>query len=264
MDKLSLWKEKVEVKLRQILAPSEPLLLYEAMSYYPLQGGKRIRPLLLCGVCDALGGNVEDAVVVGCAIELIHNYSLIHDDLPALDNDPQRRGLPSCHVAFGEDIALLAGDALLTLAFQVLSDVSQFNEVEPSDLLLIIHEISRRAGSEGMVGGQVMDIRGIGDRREINLKKTAQLFAACFVSAGIIAKKKSMLKDLEKVGIRTGLLFQMCDDWKDKDGYFNLLGEDLAKVIKEEETELKEELRRLSLLTPPIETLINSFIPTYN
>ncbi|RMH03591.1 MAG: polyprenyl synthetase family protein, partial [Aquificota bacterium] len=135
VSKLRLWKEKVEERLKELLKPFEPEVFYRAMSYYPLQEGKRLRPLFVCAVCDAYGGEVEDAIGVGCAIELIHNYSLVHDDLPALDNDTLRRGKPTCHIAFGEDLALLAGDALLTLAFEVLSTRENFQSLSSEELI---------------------------------------------------------------------------------------------------------------------------------
>ncbi len=234
MDNLNIhkWKERIEEKLRELLTPFEPQLLYQAMSYYLFQEGKRIRPLFLCAVCNALGGDMEDAITVGCAVEMVHNYSLIHDDLPALDNDNLRRGKPTCHIVFGEDLAILAGDALLTYAFEVLSKRENFNSLGERELLLLVRELAKSSGFEGMVGGQVMDIRRLSSQEEISLKKTARLFSFCFVAGGIVAKRLEFLQALEDLGLKVGLLFQMVDDWKDKDGFYLYYGESLWKNIE--------------------------------
>lgn len=258
--KIFQWKRELEKKLRLFLDSFEPKILQEAVSYYPLQEGKRIRPLLLCAVSSAYGGNIQDAIVVGCAIELIHNYSLVHDDLPALDNDYYRRGKPTCHMVYGEDIALLAGDALLTLAFEILSDVKNFRTLNSDRLLLIINIISKKAGAKGMVGGQVMDIRKLGDQKEITLKKTAQLFSACFLAGGIIAGKEDLLSKLEDAGLSFGILFQMCDDYKDKDGFYFQLGEQLKNEINVKKEEVISKLKFLNLWTEEMEYILNSFV----
>ncbi|WP_448587621.1 polyprenyl synthetase family protein [Thermocrinis sp.] len=258
--KIIHWKKSLEEELRRFLSPVEPKLLQEAISYYPLQEGKRIRPLIVCAVSSAYGGDVEDAITVGCAIELIHNYSLIHDDLPCMDNDYYRRGKPACHIVYGEDIALLAGDALLTLAFEILSDTKNFRTLEPKRLLWIINTISRKAGANGMVGGQVMDIKKLGDLREISIKKTAQLFSACFAVGGIIAKKDHLIPELEDVGVSFGLLFQMCDDYRDKDGFYEQLGEGLKEEIESERQEVVSKLQSLGLMTEEMEYLLNFFL----
>ncbi|RME13630.1 MAG: polyprenyl synthetase family protein, partial [Aquificota bacterium] len=232
MKSLALWKANIESRLRELLRPFEPLIFYEAMSYYLFQEGKRIRPLFLCAVCDALGGNIEDAITVGCAVEMVHNYSLIHDDLPALDNDSVRRGKPTCHVVFGEDLAILAGDALLTLAFEVLSRKENFYSLGEGELLLLVRELAKDSGFEGMVGGQVMDIRKLSSQEEISLKKTARLFSFSFKAGGVVAKRSDLLQKLHELGLKVGLLFQMVDDWKDKDGFYYLHGEALWERIE--------------------------------
>lgn len=232
MNGLSQWKKAVEEELRNSLKPFEPKILYEAMVYYLFQEGKRIRPLFLCTICNALGGNLEDAIRVGCAVEMVHNYSLIHDDLPALDNDSFRRGKPSCHMVFGEAIALLAGDALLTYAFEYLSNKENFKSLEETQLLLLINQLAEKIGFYGMVGGQVLDIKGHLDLKEVSLKKTAKLFSFCFIAGGILAKRYELLKDLEDLGLMVGLLFQMMDDYKDKDGFYRSLGEGLLEEVE--------------------------------
>lgn len=225
MEKVKLWKDRVERRLREIFDPEGPPVLREAMAYYLFQEGKRIRPLFTVAVSDALGGNEEDALTVGCLIEMIHNYSLIHDDLPAMDNDDLRRGLPTCHIKFGEAIAILAGDALLTYAFEVLSEGSKFFSLNEADLIEICRILAVKSGASGMVGGQVLDITGEGDPRKTSLMKTAALFEACFLCGGVVAGRKDILGDLEELGRNVGLLFQITDDILDKDGYFVVYGE---------------------------------------
>ncbi len=198
------------------------------MAYYPLQPGKRIRPIITLAVADILGGNEEDALTVGCAIEMVHNYSLVHDDLPAMDNDEVRRGKPTCHVRFGEATAILAGDALLTYAFEVLSKEETFQNLSPSQVLKVIHILALKSGVRGMVGGQVLDIKGKEALEEISLMKTGALFEASFMCGGIVAGREDVIEELEKLGRSFGLLFQITDDILDRDGYFELLGREGA------------------------------------
>jgi geranylgeranyl diphosphate synthase type II len=254
------WKERLEERLKGFLEGIEPPILQSAMAYYPLQGGKRLRPLIVCAVAVALGGDLEDAITVGCSVEFIHNYSLIHDDLPPLDNDQYRRGKPTCHVLFGEDLALLAGDALLTLAFEVLSDKNNFRSLDADRLLLVINLLSKSVGAKGMVGGQVMDVRNLGEPEKISMKKTAKLFSACFVLGGLIAKRDELVNDLERVGMNFGLLFQMCDDYKDKDGFYQKLGEGLRELIETKGQEVASQLQALGLLTAEMQAILEIFL----
>ncbi len=247
MKEISLWKERIDKRLRELLGNvREPEPLASAMKYYVFQEGKRIRPLFLTAVTSALNGDTEDAVTVGCALEMIHNYSLIHDDLPAMDNDDFRRGLPSCHRKFGEAVAILAGDALLTYAFEVLSDAALYRSLSASALLRTIRVIAVKSGVEGMAGGQALDVGGEEDLEKVNLRKTAALFEASFLCGGIIAGREDLLKDLEETGRLVGLLFQITDDIVDRDGYFALLGGEKA-VSKAEGmyTELRERVESL-------------------
>lgn len=253
---LNLWRENIERKLRELLKPFEPKILYDAMSYYLFQEGKRIRPLLLCAVCHALGGDVEDAVTVGCAVEMIHNYSLIHDDLPILDDDKFRRGKPTCHVVFGEDIALLAGDALLTYAFEVLSNPENFRTLSEGELLFLVRELAVKSGYKGMVGGQVLDVKKFSDNKEISLKKTAQLFSFCFLAGGVIAKKWELLSSLENAGLGFGLFFQMVDDYKDKDGFYCVYGEALNYEIQQLKKELTHSLESSGIYTQEVRHIL--------
>ncbi len=247
MERIERWKELVENTLERIfktLKAPEPLL--SAMKYYVFQKGKRIRPLFVIAVSSSLGGNEEDASVVGSAIEIIHNYSLIHDDLPALDNDDFRRGLPSCHKKFGEAVAILAGDGLLTFAFEVLSEKRFFKTLSSEDLIRIINIISRKAGAEGMVGGQVLDINRFEDIEKINLMKTSALFSACFMCGAVVSKKYELLDEMEELGRKVGILFQLTDDFLDKDGYFLKFGEEKTRSrIEETYKEINEKLKEI-------------------
>jgi geranylgeranyl diphosphate synthase type II len=177
-----------------------------------------------------------------------------------LDNDQYRRGKPTCHVLFGEDLALLAGDALLTLAFEVLSDKDNFRTLEADRLLLIIKLLSKKAGAKGMVGGQVMDVRKLGELEHISLKKTAELFSACFMLGGLVAKRDDLVNDLERVGMNFGLLFQMCDDYKDKDGFYQKFGERLKDLIEAKGQEVASQLQALGLLTAQMQAILKSFL----
>lgn len=260
MPKLELWKENIEKRLRELLRPFEPKVLYDAMSYYVFQDGKRIRPLLLCAVSDALGGNQEDAITVGCAVEFIHNYSLVHDDLPAIDNDALRRGKPTCHILYGEDMAILAGDGLLSLTFEVLSNRELFHTLDEKDLLRVIKILAEKSGYIGMVGGQVMDIKRIGSSWEISSKKTASMFSACFSCGGLVSKKYHMVESLEDVGRDVGILFQIVDDYKDKDGFYLLYGEDTVELIEKNYRECLDKLNELGILTEVMYKLIKSIV----
>ncbi len=260
MDRLTRWKERIESRLREVFQPSGPGILIEAMSYYLFQEGKRVRPLLLVALTDALGGDIEDAVTVGCAVEMIHNYSLIHDDLPAMDNDDLRRGMPSCHRKFGEAIAILAGDALLTYAFEVLTKRENFRSLTGEQILDVARTLAVLSGSAGMVGGQVLDITEGAELEEINRMKTAALFRAVFLCAGLISKvEESRLHQIAGSGEKLGLLFQVTDDILDGDGYFGLLGEskarELARTLREEI--LNDLERTVGGITPEISILID-------
>ncbi len=239
-------RKDIEDKLRYLISRERiPNHLYEYMAYYPMQGGKRIRPLLLTLTSYYLGGNLEDAVTVGCCVELIHNYSLIHDDLPAMDNDDYRRGKPTCHKVFGEANAILAGDALLTYAFQILSERELFRSLTDSQLIDITNVIARKSGIWGMVLGQVLDINRHKDLIETDRYKTSALFEACFMCGGIIGNRYDKIEELEKLGNRVGLLFQFTDDLLDKDGVYELGYEYVMNMVenyKEEAISLLNEI----------------------
>lgn len=201
----------------------KPQSIHEAMRYAVFPGGKRIRPVLTLASFEACGGKGDSIMPIACAIELIHSYTLIHDDLPCMDNDDYRRGRPSCHKKFSEALALLAGDALLTLAFHLLSE---------SGNMKVINEISRAVGSSGTIGGQVVDIETMGKKRNkqdldyITSHKTGRLFEISVKAAGLykgIGEKK--IKALGDFGRHIGFTFQLVDDLVDRDGSAGIYGD---------------------------------------
>jgi geranylgeranyl diphosphate synthase, type II len=214
------WIETFESELRRLTAcrGELPTPLADAIGHSLLAPCKRLRPMLVLLAADACGGDLHRAMPVACAIEMVHTYSLIHDDLPAMDDDDMRRGRPSCHAVFGEANAILAGDALLTLAFEVLAC-----EVRPAEIAVAcISELARSAGGAGMVGGQVDDLRlegtvGTTEKLEsIHRRKTAALLAASVTMGGLIANAPpTVLSALASFGRNLGLAFQITDDLLD-------------------------------------------------
>lgn len=208
-----------------------PASLHGSMRYSVFAGGKRVRPILLLAACEAVGGTLETALPAACAMEMIHTYSLIHDDLPAMDDDDFRRGNPTNHKVFGEATAILAGDALLTEAFILLS---REDGGDPHARLKVIHEIAGASGSRGMVGGQQVDMESEG-KHDIDLPllsyihthKTGALIRAS-VRAGAILGGASddQLRKLTRFGEAIGLAFQIADDILDVEGTTEQLGKD--------------------------------------
>jgi geranylgeranyl diphosphate synthase type II len=211
-----------------------PSPLWEAMSYSLQGGGKRIRPVLLLASCDMAGGNLSAALPFACALEMIHTYSLIHDDLPAMDNDDLRRGQPTCHKAFGENIAILAGDGLLNAAAELMAGSS----VKMGDLrgCRALEIIMRHAGVTGMIAGQSEDVTSEGQPpnedtvRYIHERKTADLLEAA-VEAGLTlagAQEKEINAGRE-YALHLGMAFQMTDDLLDVTGDEDKLGKSVGK-----------------------------------
>jgi geranylgeranyl diphosphate synthase type II len=211
-----------------------PHNLHKAMRYSVFAGGKRVRPILMLAACQAVGGDTERAVPAACAMEMIHTYSLIHDDLPAMDDDDFRRGNPTSHKVFGEAVAILAGDALLTEAFKLISDPRFAIEVPPAARLDVIHEIATCAGSQGMVGGQVVDMESEGKAdidlptvQYIHTHKTGALIKASVVAGAILGgadeQKQAAIK---RYGEAAGLAFQIADDILDIVGTTEEIGKD--------------------------------------
>ena len=211
-------KKKVIDKALDKCLPSpkaKPQIIHKAMRYAVFPGGKRIRPILTLASFEACGGKGDSIMNVACAIELIHSYTLIHDDLPCMDNDDNRRGQLSCHKKFNESVALLAGDALLTLSFQILSQVGNVE---------IVNEVSKAIGSRGTIGGQVVDMmKTNNDLDYIASHKTGALIEVAVKAGGIfkgLGKKK--LNELSNFGKCIGFTFQLVDDLIDKDGYVEI------------------------------------------
>ncbi len=211
-----------------------PHSVHKAMRYSVFAGGKRVRPILMLAACHAVGGDSVCALPAACAMEMIHTYSLIHDDLPAMDDDDFRRGNPTNHKVFGEAIAILAGDALLTEAFKLTSDPRFAEGCDASGLLAVIHEIATCAGSYGMVGGQVIDMESEG-RPDIDLAtvqyihthKTGALIKASVVAGALLGGAAGeQLAAITRYGEAAGLAFQIADDILDIEGTTEEIGKD--------------------------------------
>ena len=219
------------------LLPKEaelPHSLHKAMRYSVFAGGKRVRPILMLAACQAVGGDTERALPAACAMEMIHTYSLIHDDLPAMDDDDFRRGNPTNHKVFGEAIAILAGDALLTEAFKLVSDPRHAVGCNPAARLAVIHEIASCAGSYGMVGGQVVDMESEGKHdidlptvQYIHTHKTGALIKASVVAGALLGGADGQnLAAITRYGEAAGLAFQIADDILDIEGTTEQIGKD--------------------------------------
>lgn len=258
-DELKARQERVEGTLRSTLdryTADVPPALAEAMGYSLFAQGKRLRPLLAILACEAAGGTAERALPAACAVEMVHTYSLVHDDLPAMDDDDLRRGLPTCHKKFGEALAILAGDALLTLAFQVLAE-----GYEPRTAAVSCAELAAGAGAAGMVGGQVLDLEAEGrigentparrhpgthaavrtnnpaaDLEDIHRRKTGALFRSS-LRLGVYAAQcernhgcdPQILSHADAYAAAFGLAFQVTDDLLDVESTADKAGKRVGK-----------------------------------
>jgi geranylgeranyl diphosphate synthase, type II len=217
-------------------------ILHKAMRHSLFAGGKRIRPILAIAAFEAVGGKGAGILPFACALEMIHTYSLIHDDLPAIDNDDYRRGKPTCHKAFGEAVAILAGDGLLTEAFKVMTDQASQNALGCGGRLVLnmIHKVAHAAGISGMVGGQVADVESEG--KEVDLptleyihthKTGAMILVSIRLGATLGEANEETLQAFTRYGERIGLAFQIADDILNVEGKAALLGKktggDLSK-----------------------------------
>jgi farnesyl diphosphate synthase len=226
---------RVEVALAEGIAQPSPADLGEAMRYALLDGGKRLRPLLVLATTEAVGGDMAAALRAACAIELIHAYSLVHDDMPCMDNDVLRRGKPTVHVQFGEAQALLAGDALQTLAFELLTPLG--GSVSPAVQAACVGLLARASGYQGMAGGQAIDLASVGHRlteaqlRQMHRLKTGALLL-CSVQMGAAcgtAVSASAYAALQQFGEAMGLAFQVVDDILDVTADSATLGKTAGK-----------------------------------
>jgi geranylgeranyl diphosphate synthase type II len=212
--------ERINAALESILRTSErPDRLLEAMTYSLMAGGKRFRSVLCVAAAEAVGGDLEDVLPAACALEMVHTYSLIHDDLPAMDDDDLRRGQPTCHKAFDEATAILAGDALLTLAFQTLSSIAADSDQQAMKWLRVIQLISHAAGYCGMIQGQMLDIGSEGSQLTLNelksmhrLKTGALIEVSARCGAELVDVNSSQIQLLESYAQYIGLAFQVTDD----------------------------------------------------
>lgn len=232
-----LWKKRIRLIEDEILLElnrtnSIDQTLMDAMKYSLMSGGKRIRPILLMAAADAVNGSGDKFVTTASAIEMVHTYSLIHDDLPAMDNDDYRRGKLTNHKVYGEAMAILAGDALLTLAFEVMLRQRGVNH---ASILFVIDEISQAIGAAGMVGGQAIDILSTGKKidletlRKMHIGKTGALFRAAIKSGAILAGASSkQLQALGKYAENFGLVFQITDDILDVIGDEKTVGKPIG------------------------------------
>jgi geranylgeranyl diphosphate synthase, type II len=246
---LDRWRETIEEQLAAAVTarPGSPARLRDAMAYSLMAGGKRLRPLLVLMACEACGGHDEAAMPAALAIEMVHTYSLIHDDLPAMDDDDLRRGRPTCHLAFDEATAILAGDGLLTLAFETVA-----NGVKPPEVAAVCcGDLAAAGGWEGMVGGQMADLEaerghapadgggttddpstqaGVIHLESIHRRKTGRVLA-CAVTMGarIAGADPPTLRRLQTYGESIGLAFQIADDVLDVSGDTRTIGKQVGK-----------------------------------
>lgn len=228
----------VEEALDRSLPMGRPEKIYEAMRYSLLAGGKRLRPILCLTACDLMGGTREMALPTACALEMLHTMSLIHDDLPAMDNDDYRRGKPTNHKVYGEDIAILAGDGLLAYAFEYVA--TETRNVPPDRLIVVLARLGRTVGAEGLVGGQVLDLESEGKTditvetlNFIHSQKTGALLETSVVSGALLAgADKADIQRLSRYAQNIGLAFQIVDDILDITATQEQLGKTAGKDLR--------------------------------
>lgn len=233
---MSSVQDRTEAALSNVLPSAEklPARLHEAMRYAVLGGGKRVRPLLCHAAGSLFGATTAALDKPACAVELIHAYSLVHDDLPSMDNDVLRRGKPTCHVEFDEATALLVGDALQSLAFELIT--TQRDDLAPERQLAMTHLLAKASGSRGMAGGQAFDLQAVGRNLDVaelefmHIHKTGALIsAAVLLGAHVGGAVAEEIDLLTKFANRAGLLFQVIDDILDAEGNTATLGKTAGK-----------------------------------
>ena len=242
---------KIDEKIAQLLLPSfspNADILFDAIKYSVISASKKIRGFLLVKTADIFGVDCHQSIKIAAAIEMIHTYSLIHDDLPALDNDDYRRGKPSCHKKFGEAVAILAGDGLLSYAFEVLA--SDKDDITPQIRINIMQEVARAIGIYGMIGGQMIDINtksiNYKTMKEVHILKTARLITAACISGAILGNaNQDQIKALRSYAEKLGLIFQMIDDLIDTADDQEKNNMNLSNLITV--NEIKAEIKNLQL-----------------
>jgi len=269
---LGAQKLRVETALDASLGPERPESLREAMRYSLLAGGKRLRPILCLAACELAGGDSELAMPTAVALEMIHTMSLIHDDLPAMDNDDLRRGRPTNHKVYGDAVAILAGDALLTRAFEM---VALRSPGVPADRLLkVVGELSLVSGAPGLVGGQVVDLECEGKQVDletleyIHLHKTGALLKACVITGALIGgADDAQLESLRTYARGIGLAFQIVDDILDVTASSDVLGKTAGKDLVADKTTypkllgLEESRERARVLISEAKSSLDAFKP---
>ena len=241
-EQLNFYVDYVEKQIDSLFKNNTSLQkdVFEAMDYSLCAGGKRLRPVLTLACCDMFGGSLEDALRFAVGIECIHTYSLIHDDLPCMDDDDLRRGKPTCHKKFGEATALLAGDGLLTYAFEYMTDFNEFKATPADVILKVVNEISCGAGVNGMIGGQVVDL-ALEGKDEISLdilnymhqNKTGQLIRVSVMAGALCGgADEDELKALMTFADNLGIAFQIQDDILDYTGDVAALGKNTGRDLE--------------------------------
>ncbi|MGN0601748.1 MAG: polyprenyl synthetase family protein [Oscillospiraceae bacterium] len=233
---LKTYCEKIEEQLLEFTKRKESLqgIIYDAMEYSLMAGGKRLRPVLMLEFCRMCGGDVSKYLDIACTIEMIHTFSLIHDDLPCMDNDDYRRGKPSCHKAFPENIALLAGDALNTLAFEVIANAAIEGRISADKAVMLVSVLGKAVGVEGMIGGQVIDLQSEGKSISLETlnvlqeKKTGALIEAACVMGVVLGGKFDKIPTAANYAMALGKAFQIEDDILDVTGSFEELGKPIG------------------------------------
>ena len=235
-------REIIDEALNQYLPPETeyPQTIHEAMRYSVFAGGKRLRPILVIAAAEVVGGRAEKVLPTACAIELIHTFSLIHDDLPAIDNDDYRRGKLTCHKVFGENMAILAGDGLLTHAFQLLAQNSEIKTINKEAMPLVIREVAAAIGTLGLIGGEVVDIQSEGKEVDlprleyIHSHKTGALIAISLkVGAMLVDAPQEEIEALFQYGKSIGLAFQIVDDILNVEGDEVQLGKPVGSDLRQ-------------------------------
>jgi len=237
---LSLYLKERQALVEEALCASigdgrVPAKLAEAMAYSLNAGGKRLRPILVIAGAEAVGGNAAQVLPAAVALEMIHTFSLIHDDLPAMDDDSLRRGKPTNHVVYGEAHAILAGDGLLAEAFAVFADAAHFPDVDPAILVRVIHDVAQATGPRGMTGGQVIDMEATGTAQteatleRLHAHKTGRLITVSVITGARLAgATHNQCAALTRYGDDIGLAFQIADDILDIEGNQEELGKDIG------------------------------------